>query len=641
MARLRRLRRQPAASLGVAEERLLSATVGEELRELSAHGLRALAARMTSVAAHVPLAVLATIGLLGAAGVGYLTAANPHAAPSHFAVAGRLAIILTLLGAGVFAQTARMQARIGLGLLLASLFSCVWLLNGSSDPLAFSIGALCTGAAPVVFCYLMLAHPTGHVRSRGARVLVVGSAYALVGVWSLLILTSPQPALVTPLLHCAPDCPRNVLYLGVHVPGAPVWRGIVLAGWLALTAGTLGVLLRRSATANAPVRRVLAPITLAAIASTTFMACFLVAHATGSREADTFGAAYVAIAVAVPVAILTGLGLERLFMGRALADFVDRLAASDSPDVEAVMADALQDPSLKIAYSTGASGTYVDATGAPVAVPPRQPARNVTVIARGAGPVAAVLFDSQLAEQERYVQAAAEAGLMWLQNSRLEAELAASTHELAASRRRLVSAAVDERERIQRDLHDGAQQRLLGMRAKIGLALGAADEEPAATRQMLAELQGELAATLDELRTLANGVYPPVLADYGLGRALAAACRRSPAHVAIDVEERARWPRDVEGAVYFTCVEALQNVAKHAGAHATARLRVWQERGALRFEVRDTGAGFDRAAVDGRRRGLTNMSDRIAAVGGTLSVRSDPGAGTVVAGAVSLGRRPA
>lgn len=225
--------------------------------------------------------------------------------------------------------------------------------------------------------------------------------------------------------------------------------------------------------------------------------------------------------------------------------------------------------------------------------------------------------------------------LLWRQKERLQDELSTSTRDLEVSRRRLLDAAVSERQRIQRDLHDSAQQHLVGMRVKLGLAQSSLGREQAHTERLLAGIQAELDAALQEVRSLANGVYPAVLTQYGLAGALKAACRRSCKPVSLQTHGLTRYARELEGAVYFTCVEAIQNSEKHAGPHARTSVHVWQDCKRLRFVVRDSGAGFDRARAEAGT-GLLGMRDRIEAVGGTLTISSAPRAGAIVAGEVPL-----
>jgi signal transduction histidine kinase len=377
---------------------------------------------------------------------------------------------------------------------------------------------------------------------------------------------------------------------------------------------------------------VIGPTVAVAALSALFVGCFFVARTAGSGSAGVFASAYLVAGVATPLAIMLGLLLERLFMGRALTELLERLAASDGADVEQLMAQALRDPTLSIAYGTGGRAGFVDGSGAAVVVPPQDESRSAVVIERGGARPAAILFDSQLAEQERYVQAAGEAALMSLEKSRLETDRAISRRELEVSRRRVQEAAVEERRRIQRDLHDGAQQRLLAMRSQVAELLAAESGSPEA-RETLSAIERELAETLAEVRTLAEGIYPPLLVEYGLGRALRGVSRGMAGAVTIAEEAIGRFAAPVEGAVYFACLEALQNAAKHAGPGARSVVRIWHEEATLRFEVVDDGRGFSAEALDGND-GLTNMRDRITALGGTLQIHSTGGEGTRVSGAV-------
>ena len=229
-----------------------------------------------------------------------------------------------------------------------------------------------------------------------------------------------------------------------------------------------------------------------------------------------------------------------------------------------------------------------------------------------------------------------------LRRERLDAALHESlallrrqAEDLQASRARIVVAADAERRRIERDLHDGAQQYLVAIAVKAGVVRSLADRDPPRSREMLDELVGDTELALDELRTLAHGIYPPLLGSGGLCEAVAAACRRSVLPTAFESSDIGRYPAQVEAAVYFCCVEALQNAAKYAGQGATAKVALWEHAGGLLFEVRDDGAGFH-VAGSGDGAGLTNMSDRLGAVGGTLSVESEPGRGTRVRGAIPL-----
>jgi signal transduction histidine kinase len=221
---------------------------------------------------------------------------------------------------------------------------------------------------------------------------------------------------------------------------------------------------------------------------------------------------------------------------------------------------------------------------------------------------------------------ASQAGLV-LRNVRL-------IEELQESRRRIVTAQDERARKLERDLHDGAQQQLVALSVKLGLAEQLAARDPEKARPVLAELKGDATDALDTLRDLARGIYPPLLADRGLAAALEAQARKSTVDVRVDADGTGRFPQELEAAVYFCALEALQNVAKYANA-TTATVRLAQADGHLSFEIRDDGVGFDPDSVQAGA-GLTNMRDRLEAVGGTLQVSSAPASGTTVRGRIPV-----
>jgi signal transduction histidine kinase len=227
---------------------------------------------------------------------------------------------------------------------------------------------------------------------------------------------------------------------------------------------------------------------------------------------------------------------------------------------------------------------------------------------------------------------ASQAGLV-LHSAGLQDELSRRMVELRQSRHRLVTAQDEVRRRLERDLHDGAQQNLVSLRMKLGLAASLARDKPGSLGPLLQEMQSELGDALDSLRNLARGVYPPLLEAEGLKAALRARARQVP--ISIDVlGGPERYPRELEGAVYFCCSEALQNLSKHSRA-TRGSVRVWCEGGRLCFEVRDNGRGLD-AARSKSGGGLQNIRDRLDVLGGVVDVSSEPGVGARVAGWVPL-----
>jgi len=229
-------------------------------------------------------------------------------------------------------------------------------------------------------------------------------------------------------------------------------------------------------------------------------------------------------------------------------------------------------------------------------------------------------------EEKLVVDLAGQTGLV-LANSRL-------IEDLRASRQRLVAAQDAERRRLERNLHDGAQQQLVALAVRLRLARTTASKDLAEADRMLEQLEGDVTRALENLRELARGVYPPLLADRGLVAAIEAQARRSPVPVHVEADGIGRYQQELETAVYFCTLEALQNAAKYAQANEVA-VSLLEDQGELVLSIRDDGRGFDRAETPFGA-GLQNMADRLAALGGTLSVRSRPGAGTTIEGRVPV-----
>jgi signal transduction histidine kinase len=231
------------------------------------------------------------------------------------------------------------------------------------------------------------------------------------------------------------------------------------------------------------------------------------------------------------------------------------------------------------------------------------------------------------AEEKLVSDLASQAGLV-LRNVRLTSELQARLEELQASRQRLVTAQDEERRRLERNLHDGAQQQLVALAIKLRMARSISAKDSAKADQVLAEVESEAADALENLRDLARGIYPPLLADQGLVAALSAQARKAALPVEVVSDGVGRYPQEIEAAVYFCCLEALQNAAKYSRA-SRAVVRLAGDDLSLNFLVEDDGAGFD-PATTARGTGLQNMADRVEALGGRFEIDSRPGEGTRV-----------
>jgi signal transduction histidine kinase len=215
-------------------------------------------------------------------------------------------------------------------------------------------------------------------------------------------------------------------------------------------------------------------------------------------------------------------------------------------------------------------------------------------------------------------------------------EVRRQADELRASRARIVEAGDAQRRRIERDLHDGAQQHLVALAVSVNLVRQISENDPETANTMLAQIGTDLQEAVQELRNLAHGIYPPLLMDRGLAEALSAAAGRAALPTGVEAEGIGRYPQALEAAVYFCCLEALQNAAKHAGPGAQAMITVREDEGALLFDVHDDGAGFDLASGAAQGHGFVNMDDRVGAIGGSIQVESAPGLGTTIRGRIPL-----
>ncbi|MGO9219288.1 MAG: histidine kinase [Streptosporangiaceae bacterium] len=368
--------------------------------------------------------------------------------------------------------------------------------------------------------------------------------------------------------------------------------------------------------------------------------------------------ATVVVAVAFqPVRELVQRLANRLVYGRratpyeVLADFAGRMAGAYAAE------DLLPRMARILAEGTGAAradvwlksgDTFGDGAAWPSDAPlpppaqataagvPAYPAADRILPVRYEGEVLGALSVSKRpgesltpTEDRLLTDLAAQVGLV-LKNAGLRVQLLARLEEIRASRRRLVAAQDEERRRIERNIHDGAQQQLVALAIKLSITESMIGTDTDGERELLAELRQDAAGAVEDLRDLARGIYPPLLASEGLTAALAAQARKSPVPTSVTADGVGRYPQDLEAAVYFCVLEALQNVAKYAGA-SRAEVRLAASGGDLRFEVTDDGAGFDPESR-GYGTGLQGMVDRLHAHGGTLAVRSSPGAGATIAG---------
>jgi signal transduction histidine kinase len=323
---------------------------------------------------------------------------------------------------------------------------------------------------------------------------------------------------------------------------------------------------------------------------------------------------------------LAGLVRGRWIRGRGLGALIRWLGQPhEAEELRVELGRALGDTSVELAYWLPDPPRYVDAEGRPAELPRADADRAVTAVERDGRRIAAIVHDPALLDDPEQVRAAGAAAALALDNARLDAELRAKVEELSASRARIVESGYAARRRLERDLHDGAQQRLVSLALSLRILRSKVEDDPDAARE-LDSARHELDQALDELRELARGIHPSVLSDRGLEAALDGLARRAPLPVELEQTPAERLPDQVESAAYFVVAEALTNVAKYAEAtHASVNVR--RQNGQVLVEVSDDGVG---GADPTTGSGLRGLLDRVSAVGGRLEVDSRPGQGTTI-----------
>jgi signal transduction histidine kinase len=566
-------------------------------------------ARLARLAA-APIGLAVAVGaLLIAAGPGMFTT---YAGRSGLAAGLMAAAGLTLVLAGLLASQASRTGRAGDLAVLAGLvwFAPVWVGWELGPPLVRSLGMLAAGFAfPLLFC-LVLAFPGGRPLSASTRALAwavyLEAALATLG---LGLFRDPylDPA-------CWANCTDNVFL----VRSLPALARAVTATdrWFTVAAATmlLAVSAWRLLASRGRARVVLVPIALPAVVFAAAAGAHVIALSQTPLE-DPGNPAFQLIfdvqnaAVILLAAGLAGNAVMTVVHRRGVARIVARLGEAPAPgSIESALARALGDPELSVAYWLPDVRRYVDARGRPVAEPAAAPGRLVTALMQQDRRVAMVSHAAALPELEREFGAAIRLGL---ENERLQAEILFQLGEVRASRARIVQAGDAERRQLERNLHDGAQQRMLALLYDIRLAYASAEAEANdRTRLLLKQALVEVQAGLGELRELAHGIYPAILTEAGLGPALATLADTASIPVEFDDAVQGRYPEVIETAAYLIVAEAIEDAAGRGAGYAavTAAYRD----GRLTVTVEDDGQG--------RSASMTEIADRVGALGGILTV---------------------
>ena len=477
------------------------------------------------------------------------------------------------------------------------------------------------------------AFPEGRIESRVGWALLGATALERLASYVPSLLFSPIVSGNFPQAACNAACPANAFMIADRPTLADGLFSTEISIYIrfAVRSAICVYLIYRLATATKPRRRALVPVyvpVLIAIAPilVSYVARLGLVHLDAGALSKLGWLGTIGVG-ALPYGFLLSVVASTFFAAEALKMIVSRLVGSPSAaQLRATLANALDDPALELGFRLERGGGFVDSSGMPLASTP--PAgQSSSPIAKNGETVAVILHDAALDSDPELVAAAGQAMLLAIENGRLTAELRSTTTELHAMRARIATAGEAERRKVERDLHDGAQQHLVALIIRVGLAREVADPEVVAR---LDEVGKELDEILEELRDLAHGLHPLVLRDLGLEAALLTLVRRSVSRVKVEAGAIGRYSEEVEATVYFCCAESLQNVHKHAGLGATAVIRLWEHDGRLFFEIVDDGAGFDVESARQAGHGVANVSERIAAHGGNLVIESTPGRGTTV-----------
>ena len=516
------------------------------------------------------------------------------------------------------------------GLLLIGLGIATWPLSwqAANQSIWYSIGVVVGDPAVVIATfYVALAFPVGHLGSKLERLVMVLITLAMAAriVWTV---SSPVIEGGGALSRCGDACPANALY----VP-APTWLpnlaysfetlGLIVATGLAIV-----VFAQRLAVAPRPRRRALITVGLTSL---VFFPMFLLFQLTRRvLELDivaeeTIAWIQAALRLIYPLGFAIALVQADLFASNALRQFLARLTDRPSPERwRDTVAEALDDPTVRIGYWDPVTSRYREASG-DVLEPSEDPGHTIVTVDHNGVPVATLEVDAILRTDPELLAAAANATLLAVERGTLEGDL-------RASQKAALEASDSARRRIAQDLHDSAQQRLVALRLHLIMAQRGLHEPE--DREILERIGSDVDQALGDIRAVARGTHVARLHRDGLESALRAAVGEGTIAARFTVDAVVRVSPDVEDAIYFVVLEALQNVAKHAGTGVTADVVVRQVDGEVVFSIADDGRGFDTRTVHGV--GLENMSDRITVVGGRLEIVSDPALGTTVTGRIPL-----
>ena len=521
--------------------------------------------------------------------------------------------LLPYVVAGSIAWWRRPESRLGPLMVAAGFGSWLTSLSWASSDLAFTIGIAFDLIPPVLFLHVFLAYPDGRLKGPVERILVGAGYFTAVG----LQLTKMVLGL---------GAPDSLLAIFTEPAAALKVEDVQVIGMGAILLAGVPVLALRRRAAGRPLRRWV-DVLVYSFALVLVLLALLFLNAKLSWFTDTVTLrriAFFSVGLA-PIAFLIGLLSQRLARS-TVGDLLLELHADPPPaELPGLLGKALRDPSLTLSYWLPEYGSWADLQGQPVELPAEDSGRGVKMIERDGVRLAALVHSRSLEDEPELLDAVSAAAGMALENGHLQAELHARLEELRGSRERVIEAGQRERQRLERNLHDGAQQRLIALSLDLRMLEQRVGDDPEA-RAQLDQAREEIAASLDELRDVAHGLHPAVVSGHGLAVALESLAARAPVPVRLTMDLDERVDEQVEVAAYYVVSESLANIGKHAQA-TSATIDVTRAEGQLVVEIIDNGVG---GADSESGTGLRGLADRVEALDGRLRVWTPRGGGTRV-----------
>jgi signal transduction histidine kinase len=570
------------------------------------------------------IVLLAVAFILAGAAVWITLTADFLAYPGWLA-AQKADFILGPVLIGLYWLRVRPASRFGWLLIAFGLLCAGYITQSSSNRWLFGVGLVWESLIYLGTLILILTFPTGRLEGVAARLVVAGGVgVAALNLWLIVML--PQTGAGGAISSCRATCPENALAFAANPDRAlDLIRPFQIAV-IGVALATAGLLIWRIATGTPPQRRALAIGTSVALLFTALQITFLSLSVFDVNAPDLHKAIQWAFAGAramVWYGFLFALVAAQLFAGRVLRRLVGQsLHRPSRPELEAMLREPLGDPGFQLRFWNPKTADW------DVAVEPGLQ-RTVTVVERDGRPAVALIHDAQLDDDPELLQVAGAVAILAAENAELDAAWHVALSDVQRSRERIAHAVDHERRRVAKNLHDGLQQRLGAIRLRLAATAEAATD--ADLRGRLDVIGRRVEDAIEEVREVSHGLYPHLL----LERGLIAAVEQAVSPLPIRHNDVRRHPAELELAVYYCCLEAVQNATKHGGPGVTIRVSLHEDPQALSFDVADDGQGFDPSAWhDGM--GLQSLEDRLGAVGGTLAIRSAPGGGTVVSGSVPL-----